>query len=343
MRQLQSHAESESRRLLCLLFLCRCSLPTPAIRAIGEEQKTPLGEVVRLKVWFLETRPQFLILSVALAFLGTSIAWYDGTFHLGYALLAFFGLLLAHISVNTLNDYFDYRSGIDLETQRTPFSGGSGILPPALLKPRQVFWLGTGALLLAIPIGVYFVIIRGWLLLPLLLAAAICILTYTPLILKTRWPEWAAGLGLGTLPVLGAYFVQTTSYTFPAVVASIPSGILVHNLLLLNEFPDTEADRKANRKTLPIIMGKAKAGMVYSALTIIMYLWIIGGVVAGIMPSLSLIALLTLPLAIKAIQGARKPEEMGRLIPAMANNVLVVLLTQFLLGIGYILGAVFQI
>jgi 1,4-dihydroxy-2-naphthoate octaprenyltransferase len=281
-----------------------------------------------------------LILSVVLAFLGTSIAWYDGAFHLGYALLAFFGLLLAHISVNTLNDYFDYRSGIDLETKRTPFSGGSGILPATLLRPRQVFWLGMGSFLLAIPFGIYFVIIRGWPLLPLLLVAAVCILVYTPFILKTRWPEWAAGLGLGTLPILGTYFVQSGAYTWPVLVASIPSGILVHNLLLLNEFPDVEADGKAGRKTLPIIMGKARAGIVYSALTIIVYLWIIGIAVAEREPFL-LIALLTLPFAIKAIQGALKPEEMSKLVPAMANNVQVVLLTQLLLGIGYILARVF--
>jgi len=256
--------------------------------------------------------------------------------------LAFVGLLLCHISINTLNDYFDYRSGIDLEVKRTPFSGGGGMLPAGLLKPRQVLWFGVVSLLLAVPIGVYFVVTldRGWLLLPLLLIAAVCILLYTPFILKTRWPEWAAGLGLGTLPVLGVYFVQTTAY-LPAIVASIPSGILVHNLLLLNEFPDTEADKKAGRKTLPIVMGKAKASIVYSVLTVIVYLWIIGGVVAGLMPPFSLIALLTLPLAIKAIQGARKHQEITRLMPAMANNVLVVLLTQLLLGIGYILATIF--
>ena len=62
---------------------------------------------MKLKVWFLETRPQFLLLSVVLSFLGISIAWYDGPFHLGYALLTFLGLLLCHISVNVLNDYFD--------------------------------------------------------------------------------------------------------------------------------------------------------------------------------------------------------------------------------------------
>ena len=276
-----------------------------------------------------------------LAFLGTCIAWYDGFFHLGYAVLAFWGLLLAHISVNVFNDYFDYRSGIDLATKRTPFSGGSGILPEALLKPRQVFWLGMTSFLLAAVIGVYFVIVTGWLLLPLLLVGALSILFYTPVILKRRWPEWSPGLGMGALPILGAYFVQVDAYTWPAVIASIPSGILVHNLLFLNEFPDVEADKTANRKTSPITMGMEKASIVYSVLMVAVYLWIIGWVIAGIMPIFSLIALLTVPFAIKAIQGARKHQEITRLIPAMANNVLVVLLTQLLLGIGYILATVF--
>ena len=293
-----------------------------------------------IKTWVLETRPQFLLLSAVLAFLGASIAWYYGYFNLRYAVLAFVGLLLTHISVNTLNDYFDYRSGIDLETKRTPFSGGSGILPAGLLKPRQVFWLGLVAFLLALGIGVYFVRVTSWQLIPLLVVAAVCVLLYTPFILKLRWPEWAPGVGLGALPVLGAYFVQTSAYTWPAVVAAIPSGILVHNLLLLNEFPDVDADRKAGRKTLPITMGKAKASIVYSVLTVVVYLWIIGGVVTGQMPTFSLIALGTLPFAVKAIQGALKTQEIEELVPAMGNNVLVVLLTQLLLGIGYILARV---
>ena len=295
---------------------------------------------MNVKVWIAETRPQFLTLSVALAFLGTSIAWHDGFFHPGYALLAFLGLLLTHISVNTLNDYYDFRSGVDLATRRTPFSGGSGILPGGLLTPRQVVWLGIVSFLLAVAIGIYFIIVGNWLLLPLLLVAAICVLLYNPVILKMGWPEWAPGIGLGLLPIIGLYFVQATHYTWPIVVASVPSGILVHNLLLLNEFPDTEADKNANRKTLPITMGKEKASIVYSVLTVMVYLWIIGAVIAKAMPVFSLIALLTLPFAIKAIRGARKHQEMTKLVPAMANNVLVVLVTQLLLGIGYILATI---
>ena len=294
---------------------------------------------MKLKIWFLETRPQFLLLPVVLVFLGTSIAWYNGFFHFGHAILAFFGLLLCHISINVLNDYFDYRSGVDLQTQRTPFSGGSGMLPTGLLKPGQVLWFGLICLLLALPIGIYFVIVKGWLLLPLLLVGAIYILTYTPYILKLRWPEWSPGAGLGTLPVLGAYFIQTGDYTLLAVIAAIPSGILVHNLLLLNEFPDAEADKIDSRKTLPITLGKKKAGIVYSVLTVVLYLWIVGIALAEKEPFL-LIALLTIPFAIKAIQGALKPAEMNKLVPAMGNNVMVVLLTQLLLGIGYILAKI---
>jgi 1,4-dihydroxy-2-naphthoate octaprenyltransferase len=296
---------------------------------------------MNLKIWFLETRPQFLILPIVLSFLGTSIAWYNGYLHIGYAVLAFIGLLLAHISVNVLNDYFDFKSGVDLATKRTPFSGGSGMLPEGLLKPGQVLKFGTICFLLAAAIGVFFIFATDWLLLPLLVVGGLCIVLYTPLILKKNWPEWSPGLGLGSLPVLGAYFVQTNEYTWPVVIASIPSGILVHNLLFLNEFPDVEADITAHRKTLPITIGKDRASIIYSALTAAMYLWIIGWVIAGEMPVYTLIVLLTVPFAIKAIRGARHYQDMSQLMPAMASNVLVVLLTQLLLGVGYILATIF--
>ncbi len=296
---------------------------------------------MKFKVFFLETRPQFLVLSLVLAFLGTAIAWHDGHLHLGYAFLATFGLVLAHVSVNTLNDYFDYNSGVDLATKRTPFSGGSGVLPAAMLKPREVFWLGAGSLLTAVGCGIYFTVATGWLLLPLRLVGCIGVVFYTPVILKRHWPEWAPGAGLGILPVMGAYFVQTSMYTWQVVVSAVPSGILVHNLLFLNEFPDVEADKTANRRTMPITLGKPTASKLYAAMTVLVYVWIVAWVIAGVMPAFALLALLTLPIAVKAIRGATNYRDMGRLVPAMANNVLVVLLTQLLIGIGYILAAVF--
>jgi len=293
-----------------------------------------------MKKWLMVIRAPFLPLSLVLAFLGTCIAWYYGAFHLGHALLAGFGLLLAHISVDVLNEYFDYRSGVDLKTQRTPFSGGSGALPMGLITPKQALWLGTVALIAIVPIGIYFSLNQGWALMPLLVVAAVLIVFYTSFILKMGWPEWAPGMGMGSLPVLGMFFIQTGEYTTAAIIASIPSGILVHNLLLLNEFPDVEADASANRRTLPIVAGMRKASLFYSAMTVLVYLWIIGGVIAGEMPAFSLLGLLTLPLAVKAILGSMKYDDMSKLGPAMASNVMVVLITQLLMGIGYILARV---
>ena len=292
-------------------------------------------------------RPQFLILSVILGFLGTSIAWYEhqeygGPFNLGYAFLATIGLIVAHMSVNVFNDYFDSRSQLDTKTVRTPFSGGSGAIQSGLLTEKQALWVGIATLIIIIPIGVFFTVVTGWLLLPLLAIAIICIILYTPLILKMGYPEWSAGLGLGVLPVLGAYFVQTGIYTLGAVLASIPSGILVHNLLLLNEFPDAEHDVTVKRRTLPIFVGKKKAAIFYSVLTIIVYLWIIGTVISRDMPVFTLLGLLTLPLAFKAIDGAFKYDDRSKLIPAMANNVFVVLFTQLLMAVGFILGGIFK-
>jgi 1,4-dihydroxy-2-naphthoate octaprenyltransferase len=292
-------------------------------------------------------RPQFLILSVILGFLGSAIAWYEhqeygGPFNLGYAFLATAGLVVAHISVNVFNDYFDSRSKLDTKTVRTPFSGGSGAIQSGLLTEKQALWVGIITLIIIIPIGIFFTIVQGWLILPLLAIAFICIILYTPLILRMGYPEWSAGLGLGVLPVLGAYFIQTGTYTIGALLVSIPSGILVHNLLLLNEFPDAEHDVTVKRRTLPIFVGKKKAAIFYSVLTIIVYLWIIGAVISQYMPVFTLLGLLTFPLAFKAIDGAFKYDDMSKLVPAMANNVFVVLLTQLLIGLGFILGGIFK-
>jgi 1,4-dihydroxy-2-naphthoate polyprenyltransferase len=296
-----------------------------------------------LKTWLLEARPQYLLLPVTLTILGTSTAWYDGAFNIIYALLVLLGLLLTHSSVNILNDYVDYKSGVDMRTLRTPFSGGSGMLPSKRLTPGQVLWYGVVCLILAVPIGVFFIIVQGWQLLPLIGVAGICILLYTPVILKTPFPEWSPGLGLGVLPVLGAYFAQTGYYSLSAVAVAVPAGLLVSNLLLLNEFPDAEADVTAGRKTLPIIAGKKKAAVVYTVFMILTYIWISAMVITGIMPKMAMLPLLTLPFAFKAIRGSFHYSDLDKLIPAMANNVITALGVPLLLGIGYILSAVFPI
>jgi len=288
--------------------------------------------------WMRVIRTPFLLLPAALAVLGTCAAWYDGSFHFGHALLAFAGLLSAHISVNVLNEYHDYKSGVDFKTHKTPFSGGSGALPEGLVSPRQALILGWTALLINVPAGIYFCLIKGWLLLPLLIAGAVTIVLYTPLFLKMGYPEWAPGLGLGALPVLGMYFVQTGNYSLTALAAAVPPFLLVHNLLLLNEFPDIEADRASGRRSLPIAAGRKTAARVYTAANILVYVWIIAAVLLGWMPPPVLLGMLTVPFAVKGIAGALNSHDRMRLMSGMGANVMMVLLTQVLMGAGFIIA-----
>jgi len=295
------------------------------------------------KTLFLETRPQFLILSPILVILGMGMALYNGNFNVLYFILTVIGLVLLHTSVNTLNDYSDYRTGIDLKANRTPFSGGSGFLPAKAITPKAVLSLGLGSFLLAIPIGVYFLAVRGLTLLPIFVIGAIFVLWYTSHLTRVGMglAEIVAGLGLGTLPVLGTFMILNGGFSWEALYASVPSGFLVCNLLLLNEFPDAEADKSGGRKTLPIVLGHKGAAIVYSTLIILTYVWIIAGVVFRLMPTWTLLGLLTLPLGLKAIQGSLTFKTFAELVPAQGANVMTVLLTQLLMGMGYILARVF--
>jgi len=294
---------------------------------------------MKLKIWFLETRPQFLLLSVTLVLLGTAISRHEGYFDLLKFVLTMLGLLLAHASVNVLNDYFDYKSGIDLETTRTPFSGGSGVLPSGLLKPKSVYIFGVGCLLAALLIGIYLTFISGWQLLPLIFLGGPVIYFYTSHLTKWLAGEFWAGLGLGMLPVLGTYFVQTGSYSAEVVVASLAPGFLTANLLLLNEFPDVDADEKGGRHNLVIAFGPKTACRLYTGLMALTYMSIVAGVVLKLMPPASLIGLASIPFAAKAISIAfRHYNSVQKLIPALKANVITVLGTDALLAFGYFLS-----
>ena len=293
-----------------------------------------------LKAWLTLPRFQFLPLTIIMVSLGTAIAAYEGYFHLGHFLLAMIGSILVHMTVNVINDYHDYVDGIDLNTQRTPFSGGSGVLPLNLLKPKQAFWFATICLLIAMVIGFYFVMKRGWLLFPLLLLAGFSAYFYNVYLSKWQIGEIFAGLCFGPLLVLGSYYVQTGRYSWETLVASLAPGILTSNLLVLNEFPDREADRKGGRRHWVITLGKKDASYLFVALLTASYLCIIVGVLSKMMPVLTLIGLGTVGFGWKAAKGALKYyDNTEKLVPVLGMNVITILGTQALLTIGYVIAA----
>ncbi len=294
---------------------------------------------MKLKTWFLETRPEFLLLSVALVLLGTSISWHEGYFSWFKFLLTALGLLLAHTSVNILNDYYDFKSGIDFNTKKTAFSGGSGILTEGMIKPISAYLFGIVCLAAAFLVGIYLGYISGWQLLPLIFLGGVIIYFYTSHLTKWLIGEFFAGLGLGTLPVIGTYFIQTGRYSIEAFIASLAPGLLTANLLFLNEFPDYEADKKGGRYNLVIALGRKKAGRLYTGIMITVYLCIILGVTSKLLPTMSLITLASIPFALKAITiSLRYYDDFEKFIPAMKANIITVLGTDILLALAYLLA-----
>ncbi len=294
-----------------------------------------------LKAWVMLPRFQFLPLTVILVSLGTAIAAYEGYFHFGHFLLAMFGSILVHMTVNVINDYHDYVDGIDLNTQRTPFSGGSGVLPSNLLKPKQAFWLATLCLLIAMMIGAYFCFTVGWWLFPLLLVAGFSAYFYNVYLARWHMGEIFAGIGFGPLLVLGSYYVQTGRYSWETLIASLAPGILTSNLLFLNEFPDWKADQKGGRKHFVISLGEKDASYLFVGLLVTSYLCIIVGVLAKMMPVLALIGLGTLWFGWKAAKGALKYyNDIEKLTPVLGMNVITILGTQALLTVGYVIAAI---
>lgn len=295
--------------------------------------------MVKPSEWFRETRPQYLALPVVLIFLGSAVAATEGAFYLWRAVLALIGLMAVHISVNVLNDYSDYRSGIDFDTVPTPFSGGSGLLVAGIIQPAAARTFALICFGVGVVIGAVFIWVTNWWLLPLLLAGAVSVLFYTDHMARMTLGEIFAGLGLGLLPVMGAAFVHTGVYSTATVAAGIPAGILTFNLLLLNEFPDVEPDRKGGRRNLLLVFGVETGGKLYTLLLVIMYVWIPVAVALRLMPLPCLLGLLTLPVALKPMRWAwSHVHENEAMLPVLGANVITNLATGTLLGIGFILS-----
>ena len=286
-------------------------------------------------------RPPFLVLTPVCVFAGVStVVAKQGLLEPYLLILALLGALLAHIGVNTLNEYYDFRSGLDLSTERTPFSGGSGALPQHPEAEVAVLAVGLAATAATFLIGVFFLWKQGPGIVPIGIAGVLLMVTYTNWI--NRRPYLcliAPGAGFGFLMVVGTQYVLQGAFTLqPWIVAAIPF-FLVNNLLLLNQYPDIQADAKAGRNHFPIAYGIQASNRVYGFFVLATIAVIVGAVVSGHFPPMSLIALLPMPLAFYAYSGALKyGKEIGSAPQYLGANVVVSITTPLLLGISILFG-----
>lgn len=289
-------------------------------------------------------RAPFLTASVVPVLLGSSIvlATQEGWSNL-YFILTLIGVICIQAGTNLANDYFDYKSGNDLiNRNRSPFNGGSPALVEGLYKPIEIKKAFTGFYLISTVIAAYLTAQVGW---PVMFIALFGIFSgyyYSapPIYLASRGlGEFFVGLNFGTLVVLGTFYVQTGGFTLEAFYASLPVGLLISAVLMINQFPDYEADKKVEKNNLLVRLGREKGARVYIAMVATAYLLIFLGPFLGITPFTTHIALLPGFLAIKGVRVLRKNYEDPRfLLPVNALTVKLHLFTGLLLALGFFLG-----
>lgn len=296
--------------------------------------------------WLGVIRGRFLLLALTCVALGIAAALktrdLDGGF-VADALLVLLGALAAHAGVNALNEYSDYRSGLDQQTRRTPFSGGSGTLvaQPQFVDVAQ--WLGLGAVGLTTAIGLYFLVRQPalvWSLAPLGAVGLALVLAYTPWLTRRPWLcLLAPGLGFGPLMVLGTQVVLAEQISLSAALLSLVPFFLCNNLLLLNQFPDIEADRSVGRLTLPMLLGRAGAVQVLGVQWLLAFAGLLVCVLAGWLPAGAAAGLLGALPALRAWRLLRRDaDDLECLLPAMGLNVAVSVLTPLLMAVGMLVA-----
>jgi 1,4-dihydroxy-2-naphthoate octaprenyltransferase len=286
-------------------------------------------------------RIPFLILTPACVLLGiASAVWTQNKLKILNIIIVFIGALASHISVNTLNEYYDFKSKLDFYTQPTPFSGGSKTLPNNPEKANIALLIGIISLFIVIIIGTYFIYLKRLLLLPIGLLGIVIIVTYTNWITKNPIICLIApGLGFGILMVMGTHFALTGSYSWTSFFASLVPFFLVNNLLLLNQFPDVEADKIVGRKHLPILLGRNFSAKIYSLFLILVYISVILGYLFGFLPITSFLIFLTIPLSYLSIIGTIKnADNIPKLVPILGINVIITISIPILLAIGLFIG-----
>ncbi len=291
-------------------------------------------------IWVRELRAPFLLLPVSFVPVGLALAWSHGYFDPLSALLTLAGVVSLHASVNVLNDYFDYRNGIDLATTPTPFSGGSTILPRKMMTPVSVLTMGAVLLGFGVAIGSYFVYRLSFdpLLTGILVIAALSVVSYSSVTSRLGIGELVVGLNFGPLLLLGTYYVQTRMVSPEPIIVGLPLGILTAGILYVNEFPDTDADKGRGRNHLVARWGKASAAYRFNFLVAAAYIIPVVGVLARVVSPVALLSLVTLPKARTTSRLLRKNyDRVTELIPGMASMVMTTLFTGIALFVGYLL------
>lgn len=301
-------------------------------------QQAPPG---RLRLWWLAARPATLPAAVAPVLVGTAAGLADlggaGTLRPLPFLAALVGALLIQVGTNFANDYSDFHRGADTHERMGP----TRVTQAGLLTPAQVRRAIGVTFAAAVLVGAYLVWVGGWPIVAIGVASIVCALAYT----GGPWPYGYHGLGdvfvfvfFGLVAVCGSAYLQTGAVSRLALLAAVPIGLLVTNILVVNNLRDLPTDRAAGKRTLAVRIGDRATRWQYALIAVVAYAVPAALLATGGTGWWVLLPWLTIPLAVRAVRdvlGGLSGRELNRML---ARSGQLQLLYGVLLAAGLILG-----
>ena len=279
-----------------------------------------------------------LLFSLFSGLLGVTAAWHYGKIDLTIGLLAVVGVVLAQMAINLIDDYEDYSSGLDKDTPKTKFSGGSELVIGKLVKSNYVLAIGLVAFAIAISIGAY-IIYQQPLLIPLVLVGAVTVLFYAKFLSKFPFlSEPLTGLNFALI-CIGCFIAAGGSIAnaWLFIFAALAVGFQVAITVTVNYLPDRKADRKHGRKNIVAMLDDNRStAMLYLIFEGASFLLVIYGVLVKAIPTPSLFVLFTVPIALAVACEISKYKNPKKFEKAMALAAVTELMFIILLIIAFL-------
>ncbi|MGH2842530.1 MAG: 1,4-dihydroxy-2-naphthoate polyprenyltransferase, partial [Solirubrobacteraceae bacterium] len=250
------------------------------MQAVGANPGAALPSSSSLQIWMMAARPKTLPAGIAPVLVGTALAGYLHVFHPLRFVAALLGSVLIQIGANLSNDYSDARRGADSEDRLGPVRVTAGGLVP----PRQVLLATYATFALALGCGAYLIAVSGWQLLLIGFASIAAGVLYT----GGPRPYGYEGLGelfvflfFGVAAVAGSYFVQLRDFSWESLVLSVPVGLIVSAILVVNNVRDIDTDRRARKRTLAVRLGRERTRLLFTVMICAAYplallTWVLG-------------------------------------------------------------------
>ena len=292
----------------------------------------------RIGTLLLSARPWSFLLSVSSVSVGTVIAASYGSFDIWMFLVVLAGVSLLHAAMNLINDYFDFRHGVDRPEVATAVYRPHPLVQ-GTMKPRQILIAALVLYVLAIAIAVYLSLVRGWVV--AVLSAAGCFISYfytaDPINFKGKaLGEVVMFFGSGPVMVLGAFFVQTASLANagPVLLVSISLGLWWSLVLVANNMKDIETDQQTPGKTVAVLLGRSQTIVLYTAMVGIIYVLTALEIAMGIIPLWGILIFASLIPLIRLIGAFRVAESIPTDADPRTAKVEVLFTVLFLAAFG---------